>query len=420
MSVATKLYSRRESSAVIHIHPPKLHGTHSEGHSDLKEEISRREQAFQQSYRQSIDNPSAFWDTHAKSLLDWFVPYKSVLTGTLSSGDMNWFNGGTLNACYNAIDRHAARNPNKTALIWEGDDLGINKTFSFQELGQEVSRIANVMKAEGVKKGDFVTVYMPMIPELVFVMLACARIGAVHSVVFAGLSAVSLRDRMSDSKSRFLFAADIGKRGGKTIQLKSIADVALESIKVDKVFVHRYGGTSEVPMVTGRDIWLDEATKKARPYCPPEHVNAEDPLFILYTSGSTGKPKGVVHSTAGYILSATLSSKIVFDYQPGDDHNHGKGDVMCCPNDLGWITGHTYSVYGPLVNGITTVMFESTPLHPNPYRYWDLIQKYSATQFYCAPTALRSLMRFDTKPIEGYDLTSLRILGTAGEPVRHE
>jgi acetyl-CoA synthetase len=280
---------------------------------------------------------------------------------------------------------------------------------------EEICKIANVMKSQGVKKGDVVTVYMPMIPQLPMVMLACARIGAIHSVVFAGFSSEALKGRIRDCKSKWLFVSDEGKRGGKAIHLKSIADEALakgDCEDMKNVFVFKRTGTTEVEMTPKRDIWMNEVLPTASKHCPVEEMNSEDPLFIIYTSGSTGKPKGVVHATAGYLLYTSMAAKTVFDIR--------EKDVFCCVADCGWITGHSYVVYGPLVNGVTACMFESIPTYPDPYRYWDLIQKYRPTQFYTAPTAIRALMRFTADPIKKYDLSSVRLLGTAGEPINPE
>ncbi|KAJ1432512.1 hypothetical protein B484DRAFT_327279 [Ochromonadaceae sp. CCMP2298] len=286
--------------------------------------------------------------------------------------------------------------------------MGTGRSLTYRQLQQEVSRIANVLKSKGVKKGDVVTIYMPMIPEVALTMLACARIGAVHSIVFAGFSADALRDRINDCGSRFVVVADEGKRGGKILGLKSIANVAVAQCPlVDSVFIftHTGGDVKSQP----KDVWMEDCLPKARPYCPCEPMDSEDDLFILYTSGSTGKPKGVAHTTAGYLLYAAMTTQRSFDLR--------EKDVFCCVADCGWITGHTYIVYGPLCSGSTTVMFESVPTYPNPYRYWDLVQRHKVTQFYTAPTAIRALMRFDAAPIADYDLSSLKVLGSVGEPI---
>jgi acetyl-CoA synthetase len=312
---------------------------------------------------------------------------------------------------YNAIDRHVATNGDAIALRWESDEPGTGRSVTFRELQSEVSRIANAMKAQGVKKGDVVTVYMPMIPELPMVMLACARIGAVHSVVFAGFSANALRDRITDCNSKWVFTSDEGKRGGKAIKLKDAVDAAVDQCpEVNKVFTFKYTGGQV--KTNPKDVWMHDILPSASTECPPEPMDSHDPLFVLYTSGSTGKPKGVVHATGGYSVYAAMTAKNTFDLR--------KDDVFCCVADCGWVTGHTYVVYGPLLNGVTSVMFESVPTYPNPYRYWDLVQRVKATQFYAAPTAIRTLMRYCEKQIKDYDLSSLRVLGSVGEPINPE
>lgn len=297
-------------------------------------------------------------------------------------------------------------------MIWEGDEKGNTTSYTFRQLHDEVSRIANVLKNHGVKKGDVVTLYMPMMPQLPMTMLACARIGAVHSVVFAGFSSEALRDRIQDCKSQYIVVADEGRRGGKPVKLKTAVDAALSQCAgVKNVFVFNRAGIP-VDLQAGRDVWMNNEMKNVSPVCAPEEMDSEDPLLILYTSGSTGKPKGVVHSTGGYLLYAAMTAKNTFDLR--------RGDVMCCAADCGWITGHSYIVYGPLINGVTTVVFESIPTYPDPYRYYDLIERTKATQFYTAPTAIRALMRYDTEPIKQYDLSSLRIIGSVGEPINPE
>ena len=364
-------------------------------------------------YTKSIDNPEEFWSEEANTFIDWISPFTKVSSGDFENGDIKWFQDGKLNACYNCVDRHLPHRADQTALLYEGDEPGTSRKITYAELAREVSKIANLMKVAGVKKGDVVTLYMPMIPELAMTMLACARIGAVHSVVFAGFSAESLKGRIIDCNSKYVFTADQGLRGGKVIELKKTVDTALKDCPdVKTVVVVKRTGDSSVPMTPGRDVWLDEEMLKHRPYAPCEPMDSEDILFILYTSGSTGKPKGVAHTTAGYLLNAAMTTKWSFDLQ--------EGDVYASVADCGWITGHTYIVYGPLCNGATTLMFESIPTYPNPYRYWDLVQRYKITQFYTAPTAVRALMRYDTAPIAGYDLSSLRILGSVGEPINPE
>jgi acetyl-CoA synthetase len=321
-------------------------------------------QEYQLNYQKSIKDPVSYWNEQAKTLT-WSSPFTSVLQGGFTSS-VKWFEGGKLNACYNAIDRHVPTKGNQPALIWEGDEPGDTKVYTYAQMQEEISKIANVMKAQGVKKGDVVTVYMPMIPQLPMVMLACARIGAVHSVVFAGFSSDALRDRIKDCKSQWVFVADEGKRGGKNIKLKSIVDEALNQCPdVKNTFVFKRTG-SEVNMQNGRDLWMHDLLPTAGGECPVEIMNSEDPLFVIYTSGSTGKPKGVVHSTAGYLLYTTMAAKNTFDIR--------EKDIFCSVADCGWITGHSYVVYAPLTNGITACMFESIPTYPDPYRYWDLIQ----------------------------------------------
>lgn len=342
--------------------------------------------------------------------------FEKVKEGSLLEGNVRWFLGGKLNASVQCLDRHIAQGKgDKVALIWEADEPGNSQKFTFKQVLAETCKIANVMKSYGIKKGDPVTIYMPMVPQLAFVMLACTRIGAPHSVVFAGFSAEALKERIIDVNSRFVFTCDEGKRGGKTIALKKCVDDSIKSAEcsfVERVFVFKRTGNSEVPFQKSKDVWIEEEMKKQRPYCPPETMDSEDILFFLYTSGSTGKPKGVVHTTAGYMLYVTLTHKYTFDLR--------EGDVYACVADCGWITGHSYIVYGPLSNCTTSLMFESTPLYPNCERYWDLIDTHGVTQFYTAPTAIRALMRHGTDAFKNYKLTSLRILGTVGEPINPE
>lgn len=364
-------------------------------------------------YQLSIEDPERFWAEEARKYLTWEKPFTTVLEGDFSQATNKWFSDGTLNVCYNAIDRHLKDKADKIALIWEGDERGTSATFTYQQLHDEVCKIANVLKQQGVGKGDNVVLYMPMIPELPMTMLACARLGAVHSVVFAGFSADSLRDRIVDCNSKFVVCADEGRRGGKPIKLKSAVDTAVKGLdQVKNVFVFDRAGGADIALEKGRDLWMPDLLPSASTQCEAVEVGAEDPLLILYTSGSTGKPKGVLHSTAGYALYAAMTAKNTFDLR--DD------DVMCCAADCGWITGHSYIVYGPLLNGVSTVVFESLPTYPDPYRYYDLIQRTKATQFYTAPTAIRALMRFDPSPIAQYDLSSLRVLGSVGEPINPE
>ncbi|EOR04721.1 hypothetical protein E3P92_00992 [Wallemia ichthyophaga] len=358
------------------------------------------------------EHRDSFWEKAAKETLYWHRPFSTVLTGGFEHGDTAWFQEGGLNACYNCVDRWAIQNPDKTAIIYEADEPGHHQEISYGELLREVCKVANVLKNMGVKKGDVVSIYLPMTWHAVVAFLAVARLGAVHSVIFAGFSAESLRDRVIDGKSTVIITSDEGKRGGKTIATKNIVDAALkECPDVNNVLVLQRTG-NPVNMQQGRDYWWHEETAKVVPYCAPEIVSSEDPLFILYTSGSTGKPKGVVHTTGGYLLGAALTVKYVFDVHENDRY--------ACMADVGWITGHTYIVYGPLLNGVSTTVFESTPVYPNPSRYWDVVQKHKLTQFYTAPTAIRLLRRLGKEHLQGYDLSSLRVIGSVGEPINPE
>jgi acetyl-CoA synthetase len=332
--------------------------------------------------------------------------------GGFEKGDIAWFLNGKLNASTNCIDRHLEKRGDQVAIIWEADEPGQSRKITYRELHHEVCRLANAMKTAGVKKGDTVAIYMPMVPELAFTMLACARIGAPHSIVFAGFSAEALRDRIVNASSKWVFVTDEGYRGGRTLPLKKTVDAACAGVDVvEKVFVFKRSG-ADVPMTEGRDVYMEELMDAERPYCPAEPMDSEDLLFILYTSGSTGSPKGVGHTTAGYLLYSQMTTKNVFDLR--------ENDVYACVADCGWITGHTYIVYGPLLNGTTTLMFESTPLYPNASRYWDLVETHKVTQFYTAPTAIRALMQRGEEPVQKNDISSLRILGSVGEPINPE
>jgi acetyl-CoA synthetase len=363
-------------------------------------------------YKQSVEQPEIFWAEQAKAFLDWSKPWTSVQQGDLLSGAGSWFKGGQLNVSYNCIDRHLATRGEQIALIWEGDNPSESANITYNKLHSHVCRLANVLKSRGVKKGDRVCIYMPMIPEATYAMLACTRIGAVHSVVFGGFSPDALRDRILDSGCHTLITADEGVRGGKYVALKANVDKALQSCPDVSTVVVVERTQGEIDWVEGRDIWYHKALHEASSDCPPEPMDAEDPLFILYTSGSTGKPKGVLHSTGGYLLMAAMTHKYVFDYH--------EGDIYWCTADVGWVTGHSYIVYGPLANGATSLIFEGVPNYPTASRFWQVIDKHQVNIFYTAPTALRALMREGTGPVECTERTSLRLLGSVGEPINPE
>ena len=367
---------------------------------------------YQRLYRQSIDQPDTFWAEQAKGFLDWIKPWHSVQQSDIHTGAAQWFAGGQLNVSYNCIDRHLAQRADQPAFIWEGDDPSTSCTITYRQLHQNVSRLANVLKSRGVNKGDRVCIYMPMIPEAAYAMLACTRIGAVHSVVFGGFSPDALRDRILDADCRTVITADEGIRGGKPVALKQNVDKALASCpNVSTVLVVERTGAG-VNWHEGRDLKYQAALDAASDNCPPEPMDAEDPLFILYTSGSTGKPKGVLHSTAGYLLQAAMTFKYVLDYQ--------EGEVFWCTADVGWVTGHSYIVYGPLANGATSLMFEGVPSYPDSSRFWQVIDKHQVNIFYTAPTALRALMREGHGPLQSTSRASLRLLGSVGEPINPE
>lgn len=363
-------------------------------------------------YQFSINNRDEFWGTFAKSRLDWIEDFKQVSDCDLKEGRINWFPGGKLNVSVNCVDRHALKTPDKVALIWERDEPGETEKVTYKELLDNVCRFANCLLQSGVKKGDCVTIYMPVSPIAVASMLACARIGAVHNVVFAGFSAEALAQRIQDANSETLITTDQGIRGGKIINLKSTADKAVAMCPtIKRVFMNKRTGNS-VSWNDKMDINLDDKILQASSWCDPEPMDSEDWLFMLYTSGSTGKPKGLVHTQAGYLLYAAVTNQMVFDV-----HN---GDIFGCVADIGWITGHSYVVYGPLCNGTTTLLFESIPLYPDPGRYWSVVEEQKLTQFYGAPTAIRLLLRYGDSWVKKYDRSSLRVLGSVGEPINHE
>ncbi|MDI6692732.1 MAG: acetate--CoA ligase [Anaerosomatales bacterium] len=375
--------------------------------------IGSRER-YEELYRRSLEDPEGFWGEAAREHLEWIQPFTRVLEGGFDALDYRWFADGTLNVSANCLDRHLTTwRRNKAALIWEGDD-GSSRTFTYQQLLYEVSRFANVLKKKGVGRGDRVAIYLPMVPELPIAMLACARIGAIHSVVFGGFSASALRERIQDCSAKLLITADEGVRGGRKVALKAAADEALfECPSVEACIVVKRGA-GDVDMEPGRDTWWHQeiSAPEVRKPCPVEPMGAEEPLFILYTSGSTGKPKGVLHTTAGYLLYALMTFKTVFDYRDED--------VYWCTADIGWVTGHSYIVYGPLAAGATTLMFEGVPTYPDPGRFWAVVEKYRVNIFYTAPTAIRALMRHGAGWPQRYDLSSLRLLGTVGEPINPE
>ncbi|MBF4434671.1 acetate--CoA ligase [Vibrio anguillarum] len=366
-------------------------------------------------YQQSVTDPEAFWSEHGK-IVDWIKPFTQVKQTSFDTGhvDIRWFEDGTLNVSANCIDRHLATRGDEVAIIWEGDDPADDKTLTFKELHQQVCRFSNVLKDQGVRKGDVVCLYMPMVPEAAVAMLACTRIGAVHTVVFGGFSPEALSGRIIDSDSKIVITADEGVRGGRAVPLKKNVDEALthpEVKNISKVIVFKRTG-GQIDWHEHRDVWWHEATAKASDHCPAEAMKAEDPLFILYTSGSTGKPKGVLHTTGGYLVYAAMTFKYVFDYQPGE--------VFWCTADVGWITGHTYLVYGPLANGAKTVLFEGVPNYPDTNRMSQVVDKHQVNILYTAPTAIRALMAKGNEAVKETSRTSLRIMGSVGEPINPE
>ena len=369
---------------------------------------------YEAMYTQSIDDNEGFWAEHGKRI-DWMKPYTKVKTVSYAPGavSIKWYEDGTTNVAHNCIDRHLEKRGDQIAIIWEGDDPKDSKSITYRQLHKEVCTFANVLKASGVKKGDRVTIYLPMIPEAAYAMLACARIGAVHSIVFGGFSPDSLANRIEDCESKVVITADEGLRGGKSVPLKKNVDAAAAKVKggIEKVIVVKRTGGS-VSMQDGRDVWYDDEAEKVGAECPAEPMNAEDPLFLLYTSGSTGKPKGVVHTTGGYLVFASMTHQLIFDYQDGD--------IYWCTADVGWVTGHSYIVYGPLANGATTLMFEGIPNYPSDGRFWEVIDKHKVNTFYTAPTAIRALMAKGEAPVTATSRASLRLLGSVGEPINPE
>ena len=368
---------------------------------------------YQTMYAESVADNDAFWARHGKRI-DWIKPYTEISDVSYDAADLHirWFSDGTLNAAANCLDRHLEERGDQTAIIWEGDDPADSRHVTYAELHAEVCKFANVLKAEGAKKGDRITIYMPMIPEAAVAMLACVRIGAVHSVVFGGFSPDALAGRIRDCDSNMVITSDEGVRGGRSIPLKANTDAALDSCPdCNRVIVVRRTG-GDINWVAGRDVWYHEAMDGASATCPAEEINAEDPMFILYTSGSTGKPKGVLHTTGGYMVYASMTHEYVFDYH--------QGDVYWCTADVGWVTGHSYIVYGPLANGAITLMFEGVPTYPDSSRFWQVVEKHKVNIFYTAPTAIRALMREGDAPVTGTDRSSLRLLGSVGEPINPE
>ena len=371
---------------------------------------------YQALYAASIADPEEFWREQAERELDWIEPFSIVKDCSFDAADLHvrWFEDGKLNVAANCLDRHLVARGDQTAIIWESDDGKTTLTISYRELHEKVCRFANALKSLGAKKGDRITIYMPMIPEAAMAMLACARIGAVHSVVFGGFSPEALKGRIEDCESNFVITADEGLRGGKAIPLKANVDAAIASLSeehIDAVVVVKATNTS-INWIEGRDHWYHEVTAAASPDCPPEVMGAEDPLFILYTSGSTGKPKGVLHTSGGYLLFAAMTHRYVFDYHDGD--------IYWCAADVGWVTGHSYIVYGPLANGATIVMYEGLPNYPDASRIWQVVDKHQVNILYTAPTAIRALMRDGDEPVKRTSRKSLRVLGSVGEPINPE
>ncbi len=369
-------------------------------------------EAYAAMYARSLEDRDGFWREQAESLLDWMAPFETVVDEDLAAGRIGWFLGGRLNVTANCLDRHLAQRGDKTALLWEGDEPGDNRRVTYAELHEQVCRMANALRSRGIGTGDRVAIYMGMVPELAVAMLACARIGAVHSVIFGGFSAQSIADRIADSACAAVITQDEGRRGGRVVPLKANVDAALAQTDSVRFVIVYQRADGAVPMQDGRDVWWHDALASESSACEPVSMDAEDPLFILYTSGSTGKPKGVLHTQAGYLLFATMTHKYVFDLR--------EDDVYCCAADIGWVTGHSYIVYGPLSNGATSVMFESIPTYPDAGRYWDMVDRLGITSFYTAPTAIRAIAREGDAHVTRYQRTSLRVLGSVGEPINPE
>ncbi|MGB5199194.1 MAG: acetate--CoA ligase [Sedimenticolaceae bacterium] len=382
--------------------------------ADFAAQANITAEQYEEMYSRSVADPAGFWGEQAEQYLTWFKKWDTVLDWSFGQEDLhiNWFKGGTLNVSYNCLDRHLDSRGDQIAIIWEGDDPNEDRKITYRELHEEVCRFANVLKDRGVRRGDRVSLYLPMIPEAAVAMLACTRIGAVHSIVFGGFSPDALKDRINDSDCKVVITSDQSMRGGKKVPLKANADKAIESCpQVDTCIVVRRGG-EPVHWVEGRDVWYHEAVGAASADCAAEEMEADDPLFILYTSGSTGKPKGVLHTTGGYLLQSAMTHKTVFDYKDGE--------VYWCTADIGWVTGHSYIVYGPLANGAITLMFEGIPTYPDISRFWQVCDKHNVATFYTAPTAIRSLMSAGDEPVKKTKRSSLRLLGTVGEPINPE
>ena len=380
--------------------------------TELADSATVNEAKYNEMYQRSVDDSDAFWAEQAEEMIDWFKPWDTVQEWDYHKAEIKWFDGAKLNVSYNCLDRHLETRADQTAIIWEGDDPEESKHISYRELHDEVCRFSNALKGIGVKKGDRVCIYMPMVPEAAVAMLSCARIGAIHSIVFGGFSPDALKDRINDSECSLVITADQGLRGGRKVPLKANADIACEKTDCVKRMVVVQRGGEDVEWTEGRDLWYHELIQGASNDCPAVEMDAEDPLFILYTSGSTGTPKGVLHTSGGYILYAAMTHKHVFNYQDGD--------IYWCTADVGWVTGHSYIVYGPLANGATTLMFEGIPTYPDVSRFWNVIDKHKVNIFYTAPTAIRALMAQGDEPVTGTDRSSLRLLGTVGEPINPE